>query len=101
MISALAHDMGYRVIMMASGPRILDLLLRAERMDRIYVTEAHVKIPFKDSATVQTILLREQKASDLNDFRLAHQFTQEHVVTEAGSRISQSFLRYDRKTLSG
>ncbi len=101
MITALADDMGYKVIMMVTGPRVLDLLLKAGRMDMIYVTEAHVKIPFEDRATVQTVLLGGQKVSDLHNFGLAHQFNQEHVVTEAGSRISQSFLRYDRKTLNG
>ena len=97
MIATLAHDMGYRVIMMVSGPHILDLLLKAERMDLIYVTQAQVEIPFEDPATVQTILLGGKKVSDLKAFHLAHQFIQEIVVTEDASRISQSFLRYDRK----
>lgn len=101
MIDTLARDMGYRVIMMASGPRILDLLLKAERMDLIYVTQAQVKLPVEDPSTVQTILLGGKKVSDLKDFHPAHEFIQEHVVTEAGSRISQSFLRYDRNDLWG
>jgi riboflavin biosynthesis pyrimidine reductase len=100
MIATLANDMGYRVIMMVSGPRILDLLLKADRMDLIFVTEAHVEIPFQDPSTVQTILLGGKKVSDLKDFKLAHQFDQENVVTEDASLISQSFLRYDRKDLS-
>jgi riboflavin biosynthesis pyrimidine reductase len=99
MIATLSNDMGYRVIMMVSGPHILDLLLKAERMDLIYVTQAQVKIPFEDPSTVQTILLGGKKVSDLKDFHLAHQFIQENVVTEDASRISQSFLRYDRKDL--
>jgi riboflavin biosynthesis pyrimidine reductase len=99
MIDTLAHDMGYRVIMMVSGPPILDLLLKANRMDRIYVTEAQVQLPFVDPATVQTILSGGRKISELKEFRLAHQFIQEHVVTEDGSIISQSLLRYDRKDL--
>ena len=97
MIATLASDMGYRVIMMVSGPHILDLLLKAERLDLIYVTEAQVEIPFEDPSTVQTILLGGKKVSELEDFRLAHQFIQENVVTEDASRISQAFLRYDRK----
>ena len=101
MIATLAHDMGYRVIIMVSGPPILDLLLKAKRMDRIYVTEAQVEIPFDDPATVQTMLLGGKKISELTEFRLAHQFMQEHVMTEDGSLISQSFLRYDRKDLQG
>jgi riboflavin biosynthesis pyrimidine reductase len=99
MIATLANDMGYRVIMMVSGPHILDLLLKAERMDLIYVTEAQVEISFEDRSTVQTILLGGKKVSDLKDFNLAHQFIQENVVTEDASLLSQSFLRYDRKDL--
>jgi riboflavin biosynthesis pyrimidine reductase len=99
MIATLSNDMGYRVIMMVSGPHILDLLLKADRMDLIYVTEAQVEIHFEDPSTVQTLLVGGKKVSDLNDFHLAHQFDQENVVTEAASLISQSFLRYDRKDL--
>ena len=101
MIATLANELGYRVIMMVSGPHILDLLLKAERMDLIYMTQAQVEIPFEDPAAVQTILLGGKQVSDLKDFQLAHEFIQESVVTEDESRISQSFLRYDRKNLRG
>ncbi len=99
MIASLANEMGYRVIMMVSGPSVLELLLAANCLDRLYVTEAQLKIPFDDPAVVQTMLSGGKKVSDLEDFHLAHQFLQEHVVTEAGSIISQSFLRYDRNDL--
>jgi riboflavin biosynthesis pyrimidine reductase len=99
LIDALSNDMSYRVIMMVTGPHILDLLLKAERMDLIYVTQAQKKIPFEDPSTVQTILLGGKKVSDLQEFHLAHQFIQENVVTEDASRISQLFLRYDRNDL--
>jgi hypothetical protein len=99
MIATLADDMGYRVIMMVSGPQVLELLLAAKRLDLLYVTQAQVEIPFADPASVQTVLLGGRKVDELDEFRLAHQFIQEDVVTEAGSRISQSFFRYDRKDL--
>src|SRR5689334_24331679 len=99
MIATLADELGYRVIMMVSGPQVLDLLLTAKRLDLLYVTQAQVEIPFDDPASVQTVLLGGKKISELKEFRLAHQFIQEDVVTEAGSRISQSFFRYDRKEL--
>jgi riboflavin biosynthesis pyrimidine reductase len=97
MIDTLASKLGYRVIMMVSGPHILELLLKANRLDLLYVTEAQVEIPFDDPASVQTILSGGKKVSELKEFRLAHQFIQENVVTEDGSLISQSFLRYDKK----
>jgi hypothetical protein len=99
MIDRLARDLGYRIIMMTSGPHLLDLLLRGKRIDCVYVTEAQMKILFDDAATVQTIVLGGKKISELKEFGLAHQFVQKNVVTEDGSVISQSFLRYDRKDL--
>jgi len=99
MIATLDNDMGYRVIMMVSGPHILDILLKAKRMDLIYVTQAQVNIPFQDPATVQTILLGGKQVSDLKGFHLAHRFDQENVVTEDASLLSQSFLRYDPEDL--
>ena len=99
MIATLAKEMGYRVIMMVSGPRVLELLLAAKCLDLFYVTEAQIEISFDDPVTVQTILPGGKKVSELTDFRLVHRFTQEHVVTEDGSIISQSFLRYDASDL--
>jgi len=99
MIRTLADEIGYRVIMMVSGPHMLDLLLKAKRLDLLYITQAQVEILFDDPATVQTILLGGKKISELPEFRLAHQFIQENVMTEVGIRTSQSFLRYDRKDL--
>ena len=98
LIHTLADQMGYHVIMMVSGPAILDLLLGANRLDFFYMTEAQVEIPFDDPAAVKRIL-GGKKISELKEFRLAHQFNQDDVVTETGARISQSFLRYDRKDL--
>ena len=99
MIATLANEMGYRVIMMVSGPQILDLLLAAKRLDLLYVTEAQMEIPFDDPDTVQTILLEGNKLSERKEFQLAHQFIQKKVITENGAHISQSFLRYDTNYL--
>jgi riboflavin biosynthesis pyrimidine reductase len=101
MIATLANGMSYRVIIMVSGPHVLDLLLAANRLDLLYVTQAQVEIPFDDPATVQTILLEGKEISELKEFRLAQQFIQENVVTEGGSVISQSFLRYEKKDVQG
>ena len=99
MIATLAGEMGYRVIMMVSGPHVLELLLEANCLDLLYVTEAQVEIPFDDPATVQTMLEGGKKAGELTGFHLAHQFLQENAAAEDGSLISQSFLRYDRDDL--
>jgi hypothetical protein len=99
LISALADEMSYRVIMMVSGPQVLALLLAANRLDLFYVTQAQVEIPFDDPATVQTVLAGGKKVSQLEGFHLTHQFVQENVTAENGSPLSQSFLRYDRRDL--
>jgi len=97
MIETLSNGMGYRVIMMATGPSVLAILLKANRLDLFYVTEAQLEIPFDDPSTVQAILLGAKKVNELKEFHVTHQYFQENVVTEDGSRISQFFLRYDRK----
>lgn len=97
MIATLAEDLGYRVIMMVSGPQILELLLAAERLDLLYMTEVHVQIPVDDPASVQTILSGGKKIRERKEFHLAHEFVQEHVVTDNGALVSQSFFRYDLK----
>src|SRR5215212_851264 len=74
MIATLANELGYRVIMMVSGPQILDLLLKAERMDLIYVTEAQLEIPFEDPASVQTILLGRKKVALKTSTSLTNSF---------------------------
>ncbi len=99
MIATLARKMGYRVILMASGPPVLELLLAAKCLDLLYITEAQLRIPFDDPAIVRTILSGGKKVGELREFHLTHQFIQKNVVTEDGSLISQSFLRYDANYL--
>lgn len=99
LIAALAGDLGYRVIMMASGPQVLALLLAANRLDLCYVTEVQMEISSDDPAALQTILPEGKKIGELTEFHLTHRFTQDHVLTEDGSLVSQSFLRYDANGL--
>jgi riboflavin biosynthesis pyrimidine reductase len=91
MIATLANEMGYGVLMMVSGPQVLDLLLAANRLDLFYVTQAQVEIPFTDPAMVQTVLVGGKKISDLKEFQLAHQFIQENVIAEDQSLLSHPF----------
>jgi hypothetical protein len=80
MIETLSNGMGYRVIMMATGPSVLGLLLRAKRLDLLYVTEAQLEIPFDDCSTVLTILPEGKKVNELTEFSVTHQYLQENVV---------------------
>jgi riboflavin biosynthesis pyrimidine reductase len=99
LIDTLSNGMGYRVIMMATGPSVLELLLEAKRLDLFYVTEAQREISFDDPSTVRTILPNGEKVNELKEFLITHRYIQENVFTEDGSLISQFFIRYDRNDI--
>jgi riboflavin biosynthesis pyrimidine reductase len=99
MIDTLGNKMGYRVVMMASGPNVLELLLEAKRLDLFYITEVQREIPFNDPSTLKTLLPGGKKIYELKEFSLTHKYMQENVLIEDGSNGSQFFLRYDRKDL--
>jgi len=88
--------MGYKVIQMATGPRVLGLLLEANRLDRLYITEAQVELDAGDPAAVQTVLPAGQSVHNLPGFHLFHNYLQEDVLAANGEPISQRFLRFDR-----
>jgi hypothetical protein len=96
MIAALNLELGYRVIMMATGPTVLRLLLEANRLDLLYITKARLEIPFDDPASVKTLFSDGEKSDTLKGFSVAHRYLQENVSAENGNRISQLFLRLDR-----
>ncbi len=56
LIEYLQAGLGYHVIMLATGPSVLDLLLGSNHLDLLYISEAQLEIPFEDPATVRTIL---------------------------------------------
>jgi len=87
--------MGYRVIQMATGPRVLGLLLAARRLDRLYITEAQVELPVSGPDAVRTVLPQGQDVHTLPGFRLAQSYHQEGVTSAGGMTISQDFLRFD------
>jgi riboflavin biosynthesis pyrimidine reductase len=97
MIDHLSNELDYRVIMMATGPAVLRILLEAERLDLLYITEAQLEILYSDSSTVQNILSEGKKIKQLKGFRVNHKYLQDDVIAENGSHISQVFLRYERK----
>ena len=102
MIDHLDHAMGYGVIVMVTGPRVLGLLLKADRLDLLYITEVQLEIPFEDPSTVQTILPGGEKISQLEEFLVSQRFLQENVLTRNDMHVSQVFSRYDKKgALSG
>ena len=99
MIDTLGDELGYRVIMMATGPSVLEILLAAKRLDLFYVTEVQRKIPYEDPSNVKTLLEGGKRVNELEEFILSHRYLQEHVVIDDGFHSSQAFLRYDRKDI--
>ncbi len=97
MIDYLQDEMGHGVIVMASGPRVLELLLRAGRLDLLYLTQVQREIQFDDPSNVITLLPTGERVQDLKGFHLTHQYWQDRAVTGDGTSVSQSFLRYDRQ----
>jgi riboflavin biosynthesis pyrimidine reductase len=90
----------YHVVMMATGPSVLALLLQAFCLDFLYVTEVQREIPFKDPSEIRMILPEGRKIGELKDFTMTHRYLQENVTTEDGALVSQEFHRYDRKNIS-
>jgi len=99
LIDYLGMGPDYHVIMMATGPSVLDLLLAARRLDLLYVTEVQREIPFDDPADIRMMLPEGKKAKELEEFALTHRYSQGDITAEDGSPISQEFHRYDRKGL--
>ncbi len=95
-IDYLRDEMDARVIVMASGPRVFELLLQANRLDLVYVTQVQREIPFDDPSRVMTLLPNGKRVQDLREFRLTRQYWQDHAVAGDGAPVSQSFLRCDR-----
>ncbi len=96
MIDYLGDKEGARVIVMVSGPGVLQLLLAAKRLDLLYITQVQREIPFDDPTVVKRLLPDGNMMHEPREFRLTHQYSQDHVLTADGSVVSQFFLRYDK-----
>ena len=52
-IDYLGEKLSAHVIVMATGPTVLQLLLRAERLDLLYITQVQREIPFDNPSTAK------------------------------------------------
>lgn len=98
MTDFLADKMKYKVAKMTTGPRVLKILMDANVLDELYVTQVQREImaPVEDT---QTILMGKGKVKDLMDFELTSVYSQNGIKVEDGSVVSQKFLVYDSKQL--
>ncbi len=84
----------YKVIKMTTGPRVLDILLKADMMDEIFITRVQREIK-ADPADVQTVL-GEKKLENLRGFKYKRLFYQDEVTASDGQMISQDFGVYQK-----
>ena len=85
----------YPVIKMATGPSVLDILLKANVVDRIYITEVQRIIPVDNPSDSKTILSDGKKVAELSGFSLVSKFVQEKVKIDDGTTTSQHFLIFE------
>jgi riboflavin biosynthesis pyrimidine reductase len=97
MIEYLAAKMGYRTIEMTTGPAVLKILLDADVLDRIYVSQVQRKIPVTDPSSIKRILSGGAKLSDRKDFILSNKYVLEKASLEDATIAAQEFLLYDNK----
>lgn len=85
----------YPVIKMATGPSVLDVLLKADVVNRIYITEVQRTVPVNDPTDAKTILPDRKKVAELAGFSLISKFVQEKVKVDDGMITSQHFLIFE------
>lgn len=95
MIEALS-GLGYKVIKMTTGPRVLALLLDSEMLDRLYITQVQREIAYSDPSQVLTVLGEGKKIQDLEGFTLTQEYVQKEVALDDGMLTSQRFLLYEK-----
>lgn len=89
------YQMGHKVIKMTTGPRVLDILLKAEVLDRLYLTRVQREVPVQKYVSVTRLFPEGQSAEDLPGFTLSERYFQEGVETKDGETTSQEFLVFD------
>ena len=87
---------GYKVIKMTTGPRVLDILLKAGVLNRLYITRVNRNITYDDPSEVIRVLLSGGKVSELPGFTLTQRYIDENIVTKDWFKTSQEFLVYDK-----
>ncbi len=97
LIHYLGKYLGYHVIMMATGPSVLDLLLEYKQMDLLYVTEVKRVIPFQDPEDIRMILPEGRRVMEMKDFTMTQRYLEENATLQDGTVLNQEFQRFDKK----
>lgn len=91
-------EKNYRVVKMTTGPRVLKILLDAQVLDILYITQVQKEIK-SNPEDIQKVLIGGGKISDLPDFELVRRYVEKGVKTETGETVDQHFLVYYSKKL--
>lgn len=83
------------VIKMTTGPSVLAILLKANIVDRIYITQVQREISVEDPSDSKTILPDGKKVANLAGFSLVSKFVQEKVKVDDSTTTSQHFLIFE------
>lgn len=101
LLSDRLHKEGYEVAKMTTGPRVLQILLDAGILDRLYVTQVQGKISTDQNKVLKIPVNKntgkELKLAGVNFNLMIPVYKQEHVKAKDGSIISQKFLVYERQ----
>ncbi len=87
-------DQGYKVMKNTTGPRVFDILLKANTIDIIFITQVQIKIPYDNPSDIRSVLPGGGKVEDLQGFSLVKKYRQDHVTTDTKNEVSQEFRIY-------
>lgn len=96
---------GYEVAKMTTGPRVLQILLDAGILDRLYVTQVQRKIPADPNKVLKIPVNKDtgEKTviAGVNFKLITPVYRQDHVKAKDGNIVSQKFLVYERQDNNG
>lgn len=96
-IDFLVNKLGQKIITNTTGPRILDVLLKGNQLDLLYITHVNRKID-ANPKDVQTVLPNGQLLENLPGFERKLLFHQEGITTADGTTgWSQDYWVYQNK----
>jgi riboflavin biosynthesis pyrimidine reductase len=97
MINHLAGELNYNVIHMVTGPSILKILLNANKLSRLYLTQVQKELSNNNSDTLK--ILNGQDITSLPDFKLVEKYIEENITANDGGNINQHFLVYNHMSI--
>jgi len=86
---------GYRVIKIITGPSVLQILLDANVIDRIYITQVQRSVSETNPENFKKVLAGGGKVEDLAGFTLVQKYEQIGVKVDDGERVNQHFLIFE------